>query len=118
MRVCSKPLMYHTRCARSWVALCLLVTTSVIGCDRGGLERAVVTGSATYRGEPIANGEIRFVPTEGTQGPISGGAITEGVYTADGLGGVPVGTYRVEIRAFPHTQSCTTRPARRHLRPA
>ena len=82
-----------------WVALCLLVTT-VIGCGRGGLQRVIVTGRVTYQGEAIANGEIRFVPTKGTQGPVSGGSIVEGVYTADGLGGVPVGTYCVEIRAF------------------
>ena len=70
-----------------WVALCLLVTT-VIGCGRGGLQRVIVSGRVTYQGEAIANGEIRFVPTKGTQGPVSGGTIIEGVYTADGLGGV------------------------------
>jgi len=91
--------MCKTCGSKSWGAFCLLVIM-VIGCGRGGLERAVVTGRATYQGEAIANGEIRFVPTKGTQGPISGGSIIEGAYTADGLGGVPVGTYRVEIRAF------------------
>ncbi|MBN2290946.1 MAG: hypothetical protein JXM70_00890 [Pirellulales bacterium] len=82
-----------------WPALCLLLAMT-FGCGRGGLERAIVTGRVTYRGEAVANGEIRFVPTKGTQGPISGGSIAAGEYVADGLGGVPVGMYRVEIRAF------------------
>ncbi|MCS7304408.1 MAG: hypothetical protein NZ602_04795 [Thermoguttaceae bacterium] len=71
------------------------------GCGRSsGPQRVVVTGTVTYNGQPIPNGEIRFVPTGQTKGPISGASILEGKYRADGLGGVIVGTHRVEIRAF------------------
>lgn len=72
----------------------------VAGCSKSGLDRVVVSGKVLYDGEPIPNGEIRFHPIEGTKGPISGGAIVNGEYVAKGHGGVPVGTYRVNIEGY------------------
>jgi hypothetical protein len=83
-----------------FVVLGLFATVMLVGCGGSGdLDRVVVTGKVTYNGEPIKNGEIRFVPIKDTRGPVSGGSIVNGVYTAKGLGGVPIGTYRVVIRA-------------------
>ena len=78
-----------------------LLLVGLAGCGGGdGPERAVVTGKVTFQGEPLANGEIRFVPTKGTEAPVSGASIAEGAYRADGLGGVPVGTHKVVIQGF------------------
>lgn len=79
------------------LALCCLPAA---GCRRDGPERAVVTGSVTYRGEPLAEGQIRFVPDRGSEIPTAGAFVFDGRYTADGKGGVPVGTHKVIIEAY------------------
>lgn len=82
-----------------WPVVLLLAVccVSAAGCRRGGPERVVVRGTVTYEGEPVQYGQIRFLPAEGTEAPASGGYISGGRYVADGKGGVPVGTHRVEI---------------------
>ena len=72
-----------------------------LGCGKSsGLEKVVVSGVVTLDGQPVPNGEIRFIPTAGTIGPVSGGAIKDGAYEAKAKGGVPVGDHQVEIRAY------------------
>ncbi len=74
---------------------------SFVGCGADNdLERAIVSGSVTFNDEPIANGEIRFVPKHGTSGPISGAPIVDGEYVAKSNGGVPLGEHSVRIKAF------------------
>ena len=76
----------------------LLLVACILGCSgRTGPERAIVSGSVTYDGQPVDDGMIRFVPAEGTKAPVSGAVIKAGRYTVDSHGGVPVGTRRVEI---------------------
>jgi hypothetical protein len=71
------------------------------GCGkRSNIDKLVVSGEVIYAGEPIPNGQIRFVPIDGTKGPISGGVIKDGKYSATGKGGVPVGRHRVEIYGY------------------
>lgn len=60
----------------------------------------VVTGSVSYAGKPLDNGEIRFYPLEGTVGPMSGAPIHAGRYEATSKGGVPVGKHRVIIEGY------------------
>jgi hypothetical protein len=74
--------------------------TVLAGCSGSGLDKVVVHGEVSYNGEPIPNGQIRFTPVDGTKGPVSGGVIKDGLYVAEGMGGVPVGSHRVEIRAY------------------
>lgn len=81
-------------------ACVLLVVLPLLGCGRDGPPRVVVTGTVTYQGQPIEEGEIRFYPKPGTETPMSGSYIKQGRYEANGLGGVPVGDFRVEILAF------------------
>jgi hypothetical protein len=78
-----------------------IAIASVAGCGKPtGLDKVVVHGTVTLDGQPISNGEIRFIPAPGTAGPISGGPIKDGAYVAEGRGGVPLGDHQVEIRAF------------------
>ncbi|BBO34633.1 hypothetical protein [Lacipirellula parvula] len=72
-----------------------------VGCgNSSAIDKVVVSGVVTLDGQPISNGEIRFIPTSGTIGPVSGGAIKDGAYTAQAKGGVPIGTHQVEIKAY------------------
>jgi hypothetical protein len=91
----------HRRPATLLATLALLIGAMTTGCGKSSdLEKVVVAGRVTLDGQPISNGEIRFIPDQGTKGPISGGPIKDGAYKADGRGGVPVGAHRVEIRGY------------------
>jgi hypothetical protein len=78
-----------------------LAISMLFGCGRTStLEMVGVGGSVTYQGKPIPEGEIRFMPQEGTKGPVSTAIIQDGRYEVKARGGVPAGAHRVEIRAF------------------
>ena len=82
-------------------SLACVVSFTCAGCGPSSdVDKVVVTGRVTLDGQPIPNGEIRFIPDAGTNGPISGGPIKDGVYKAAGRGGVPIGEHVVEIRAY------------------
>lgn len=83
----------------AWVAVGCLVAI-VSGCGRNGPERVRISGNITFHGEPVKTGEIRFLPTKGTEGSAEGTLVTDGQYVANGRGGVPVGTYAVRIVAW------------------
>ena len=70
------------------------------GCGRGGPERVVVSGTVTHQGRPLGEGEIRFLPIKGTQAPMAGAHVVDGKYVVDAKGGVPVGTFKIEIVAY------------------
>lgn len=93
----------------------------ISGCGGDGLDRAIVAGAVSYRGQPVQDGQIRFIPQEGTPGPVTIAPITSGQYRCDRLGGVPVGMHRVEILAFdPNSTSPggPGQPPRKQLLPA
>ena len=77
-----------------------IVAFTTTGCGKGSLERATVSGTVTYQGQPIQAGQIRFMPTRESPVPMSGCYIVDGKYRAEAKGGVPVGTYKVEILAW------------------
>jgi hypothetical protein len=81
------------RCAA--VALLLILA----GCNEGPA-RAVVSGKVTYKGTPLAKGQIRFLIDNR---PSSMGQIENGSYRIDYQGGVPVGSGKVEIEGFEDT---------------
>ena len=74
------------------LSVCVLST----GCDQG-IRRAEVHGKVTLDGQPIPQGDIRFVPTSG---PVWSARIKDGSYTTAGTKGVPTGPLRIEIQAF------------------
>ena len=80
----------------------LLFTASAIllGCGaKSDVERMPIQGAVSFQNQPVTEGQIRFIPVGDTKGPVSGAAIRDGAYRMDGRGGVPAGTYRVEIEA-------------------
>ncbi|MBU4273365.1 MAG: hypothetical protein KKA28_16015 [Planctomycetes bacterium] len=71
------------------------------GCGGdSGPPRAVVSGTITYQGKPVETGEIRFIPTKGSKGPMSFAPIIDGKYRVAVRGGAVVGAARVEIFGY------------------
>ena len=55
-------------------AICaMLLACSGLACRSSseGLERVLVSGEVHYQGRPVQRGEIRFVPEDGTRGPVT-----------------------------------------------
>ena len=77
-----------------------LVAIAIAGCGKSGIERVHVSGKATYDGQPIEIGQIRFVPVSPATGPITIDRIENGAYETATTGGVTVGTHRVEMRMY------------------
>jgi hypothetical protein len=74
------------------------------GCRQStGIERVVVQGRVTLNGAPVEDGQIRFIPVEGTAGPVTIAPIIKGRYVCDDKGGVPLGKHRIEILAWDPT---------------
>ena len=78
-----------------------VVALAVIGCAGGDeLERVMVSGNVAFKGQPIEKGQIRFIPVDGTRGPVTIDSIDDGYYTTENTAGVPVGAHRVEILGY------------------
>jgi hypothetical protein len=78
-----------------------LALVSFAGCGKSdGPVRVVVVGAVTLNGQSVEDGQIRYIPIDGTVGPITIAKIVGGQYTCDDKGGVPVGNHRVEILAW------------------
>jgi hypothetical protein len=94
-------------------AICLAIATC-FGCGKKGPRRAAVSGHVTLDGQPIEEGQIQFLPVEGTVGPETGDIITKGQYDIPQQHGAVVGKSRVELRASKKTgrkiQDPTGRP--------
>lgn len=67
---------------------------------RGGLERVMVSGTASYCGEPIVVGQIRFTLIPPSQGPLTVAQIRDGEFDTEMSRGLPVGNHRVEIKMY------------------
>jgi hypothetical protein len=80
------------------IAAAALISFLLLGCSPDdGLNRVEVFGTVTLDGVPAEVGQIRFVPQEGTPGPVTIQPIEQGEYCCDHHGGVPAGKHRVEI---------------------
>jgi hypothetical protein len=80
---------------RAWCgyAAGLLLLCGCAGCAPS------ISGTVKLNGEPLADGDIQFIPIEGTPGPDAGAVIKDGKYKVvqKGLAG---GKYRVSIRGY------------------
>lgn len=65
-----------------------------LGCGNSGPRTSPVTGIVELDGEPLAEGDMTFVP-KGTAGRAAGARVKGGKYTAD----VEDGSYSVKITA-------------------
>ena len=110
----------NQRCIANLLSVACLLTLTGCG-DSDDLAGIHVSGIVTLAGQPVEDGQIRFLPEAGTTSPVVIEAIENGLYTTKGSRGVPPGQYRVEILAFDPaipTPSSADDPPRRQLLPA
>lgn len=68
------------------------------GCGTGsGPPRAPVQGTVSIGGAPLHSGFLRFVPINGTEGPIVVAEVSDGTYSLASSAGPVVGMHRVEV---------------------
>lgn len=88
---------------RSLVVLVATAVTLLVGCSNNGLDLAKVRGKVIYKGQPVKNGTVFFMPDEskGTVGPPAVGSITsDGSYVMSSSSsgdGVIVGSHKIGI---------------------
>ncbi len=86
---------------KSAIASCILTAIVILaGCGDSNKGKSILFGSVTYQGKLIERGQIRFIPQNGNELPMSSALIIDGKYRIDRKGGVPEGTYKVSIEAF------------------
>ncbi|MBI2825512.1 MAG: hypothetical protein HYX69_12585 [Planctomycetia bacterium] len=79
---------------------CALFASLAVGCGRDGIVRVPVEGTVRYQGQPVQDGQIRFVPQAKAGGPVAFEPIKDGKYRCTEGGGVPVGKLLVEIYSW------------------
>ena len=77
-----------------WLLLAALAVFAVSGCGDTG--RNEVTGTVTYKGQPLDEGLITFIPQDG-QGTQDGAGISNGAYRIPRDKGLVPGRYMVTI---------------------
>ncbi len=85
-------------------AVATALVVSVLGCgDDSGLgKRYPVSGTVTYKGQPVEKGRISFAPAKNTEGRAAAGDIQNGSYsltTAITNDGALPGSYKVSFIA-------------------
>jgi hypothetical protein len=78
-----------------WQVVLINVILGLLGCDSGSPKTYTITGTVTFDGHRVEDGEIIFVPVEKEQAP-DAGHIKNGTYTVE----VKAGHKRVEVRAI------------------
>lgn len=73
------------------------------GCEQSGPQRAEVSGTVKFDGEPIKEGSINFFPTDGTKGPEAGAVVSDGRFHIPRATGPVVGKHTVELKYFGDT---------------
>jgi len=66
------------------------------GC---GSAESSISGTVNLDGKPVAEGDVRFVPMEGTRGSDAGAVIRDGKYKVV-VKDLATGKYRVSIRGY------------------
>jgi hypothetical protein len=78
------------------LVLSLLLVASWLGCADPSGGREAVSGDIRFKSEPLDQGTIQFIPTDG-QDTTSGGMIHQGSYTVEKMKGLKPGKYKVVI---------------------
>lgn len=88
---------------KAYAAGLVVCGSLVLGCAKSdGLERFKLSGTVTYDGQPVPQGEIQFTPNsrEGNPGPGTFLKIENGYYETDLGKGVLGGPYGVRIVGY------------------
>ena len=87
----------HTATGRRLLGAGLVVAAGLLaGCGDSADRRHAVSGTVTYKGQPIPNGVISFLP-RGSDASAGGSAIVDGRYDIPASAGLLAGEYDVVI---------------------
>jgi hypothetical protein len=89
----------YSRCGQ--VVCAALLGCLIVGCSGGDV--STLSGTVTFEGQPLAEGNLRLMPADGGAGHGAGAKIVNGSYDIPANGGLTPGRYSVMISA--------TRPA-------
>jgi hypothetical protein len=78
-----------------WLCVCA-VAAGPAGCD-GGAKRYAVSGEVKWRGRPLDQGAITFLPEDPALGASGGAVIKDGRYSIPARGGLLPGRYKVLV---------------------
>lgn len=97
-------MLHVSRSTFSALTLCALTLSGCFGGSKDGLERAFVTGTVSFDGQPLTEGSIQFIPDLDAKGQrIHGKAvqaiITNGVYSLNADQGPVVGANKIMVNA-------------------
>lgn len=67
------------------------------GCGNSGPKRYKVTGSVTYKGNPIPSGTVTFTPEDASLGVLGGSAVNGGQFEIPQTNGLVAGKYKVSF---------------------
>jgi hypothetical protein len=96
----NRPATPSARSERLRLALCSCLVLTAVGCGDGRPERVPVSGHVLIDGQPLKEGNIKFVPSNGR--PSAGKLGADGRFTLtcyDGNDGVLLGKHKVQIAA-------------------
>lgn len=76
-----------------------VILASAAGCGGGDpLQRQAVSGTVTFKGQPLDKGTIQFLPADPqAKGSPGGATITNGQFSLPAAQGLAPGKYRVQI---------------------
>jgi len=102
-----------TRPGIFWALLC---GVALCGCGSDEPRGIALSGTVTFKGQPLSDGMIKFIPMDGN-GPTAGATIENGAYSVPAAGGPRPGKHRVEVSAFKATAKTTSQGAQMFGRP-
>ena len=80
--------------------LFVVLSCLLAGCSGvEGPPRAPVSGTVSLDDTPLKEGVVRFVPSEGTEGPKTTVPVADGQFAVDERSGPIVGKHRIEIES-------------------
>lgn len=86
-----------------WIVAASMVLALLLLPSCGGQDAKVVEGTVTIAGQAPDAGEVSFIPLAGTPGSNNISMITDGRYRIKARGGLPIGKYRVQVKATKKT---------------
>jgi hypothetical protein len=91
-------------CGRLGQVVCVaLLGCLIVGCSGGDV--STLSGTVTFEGQPLAEGNLRLMPADGGAGHGAGAKIVNGSYDIPSSGGLTPGRYSVMISS---TRAATT----------
>src|SRR5262249_52721258 len=95
--VCRRESAMHSHRSPLGLLCVCAVVAGLAGCAGGGAKRCAVSGAVKWRGQPLDQGAITFLPEDPALGTSGGALIQDGRYSIPADQGLLPGRYKVTI---------------------